>query len=81
MVSAWGFRVIMLSSAAIAKKPFRDRRKPIPGEPPREIERAMHGVQDPVRKTLDFPGTPVCGRAIPGAHAPEKAFLHSRLPD
>ena len=41
----------------------------------------MIGVQDPVRKTLDFPGTPGCGRAIPGAHAPEKAFLHSRLPE
>jgi hypothetical protein len=71
--------VIVSHTAAIAKKPFRDRRKYIPVEPPREIELATIGVQDPVRKTLDFPGTPGGGRAIPGAHAAEKPFSHLRL--
>jgi hypothetical protein len=67
-----------MSAAAIAKEVFRVRRKYIPGEPPQEIERATTRVLHTTGKMLDFPGTPGCGRAIHGAHAPEKPLSHSR---
>jgi hypothetical protein len=66
---------------ASASKAFRDRRKYVHVEPPRKIELDSIGNTNPIRKMLDFPGTPGCGRAFPGAHAPESPYLHSRLHD